>query len=99
MYDNKQIQERLSDLHDVLYYCSEQQKEGRIYIFTVNERICINQERGSLLSQINKDNFPHEVRDYKISSALQVKVQITINKLEQTSWRHLIQNPFINANN
>ncbi|MDQ8012013.1 MAG: hypothetical protein REI96_06175 [Flavobacterium nitrogenifigens] len=99
MNDRTEINQRLADLYSVLYFCSEQQKAGRIYVFTIDERISINQERGSLLSQINRDNFPHEIRNYKISSALQVKVQITLNKLAQTNLWHYLKDPFTDENN
>ncbi|BFM42706.1 hypothetical protein CFS9_13470 [Flavobacterium sp. CFS9] len=98
MNDKTQIDQRLSDLHNVLYYCSEQQKHGRIHVFKTCERICINQERGALLSQISKENFPSEVRYYKVTAALEAKVKLTLEKLEQTSWGNLIQNPFENEN-
>lgn len=98
MKDKGTINNRLQDLHNVLYYCSEQQKHGRIHVFKTSERICINQERGSLLSQINTGNFPHEIRNYKITPALEAKVKLTLEKIEQTSWGSLIQNPFTNEN-
>ncbi|WP_281233469.1 hypothetical protein [Flavobacterium gelatinilyticum] len=91
---NKQIIQRLSDLHNVLYFCSEQQKYGRIYVFTSAERICINQERGSLLSQINLSNRSDEIRYYQITPALEAKVKLTLHKVDQTTWAHLIPNPF-----
>lgn len=99
MNDRTEINQRLIDLFSVLYFCSEQQKEGRIYIFTIAERICINQERGALYSQINKDNPSNEVRNYKITSALQVKVQITLNKIAKTDLGHYLKDPFANENN
>ncbi|MFC6248302.1 hypothetical protein ACFP6C_25025, partial [Flavobacterium psychroterrae] len=64
--DRDETYQRLEDLHNVLAYCSEAQSLGKIYVFKTLERVCINQERGSLLSQLSKDNFPHEVRNYKI---------------------------------
>lgn len=73
--------ERLEDLYEVLNYCSLQQQLGRPYCFTTNERICINQERGSLLSQINQDNLEGEKRFYKCPPKLEVKIKFIIQKV------------------
>lgn len=93
-----QVFERLADLHNVLVYCSEQQKLGKIYVFKVLERVCINQERGSLLSQINNDNFPHEIRTYQLPASIEAKVKMTLEKIEATSWGGFNQNHFTNEN-
>lgn len=84
--DKDEIYQRLEDLHNVLVYCSELQSLGKIYVFKVAERICINQERGSLLSQLNNDNFPHEVRTYKVPEQIEAKISFTIDKIEATNW-------------
>jgi hypothetical protein len=96
MNDKTTIEERLAALHNVLWICSRNQKEGKIYIFTTSERICINQERGALFSQINKDNFPHQIRYYNVNPALEAKVQMTLEKLGKVSWANLIPNPWAN---
>lgn len=96
MDDNTEINQRLTDLHNVLAYCSESQSLGKIYVFKTLERVCINQERGSLLSQINKDNFPHEVRGYKIPPGIEAKVKLILDKIQATSWGGFNQNQFIN---
>ena len=86
---NQPIYERLEDLHNVLAYCSELQKQGRIYVFKVGERICINQERGALLSKLshmNHETFTHEVREYKMPVGIEVKIRFTIEKIEATGW-------------
>lgn len=93
---NTDKHQRLEDLHNVLAYCSEAQSLGKIYVFRPLERICINQERGSLLSELNKDNFPHEIRIYKIPPGLEAKVKLTIEKIQSTSWGGFNQNQFIN---
>ncbi|WP_163401553.1 hypothetical protein [Flavobacterium fluviatile] len=90
----EEINQRLEDLHNVLAYCSELQSFGKIYVFKVNERICINQERGSLLSQINSDNFPHEVRTYVIPASIEAKVKFTLEKIQATSWGGFNQEQF-----
>ncbi|MBP4139655.1 hypothetical protein [Flavobacterium geliluteum] len=96
MNDKTQIYNRLEDLHIVLSFCSEGQFLGKIFVFTVLERVCINQERGSLLSQINNDNFPHEIRSYTIPANIEAKVKITIEKIQATSWGGFNQNFFNN---
>ena len=83
------IYERLEDLHNVLVYCSEMQLHGRMHVFKTGERICINQERGALLSQLshaNNETFSHEVREYKIPVAIEAKIKFTIEKIHATGW-------------
>ena len=86
---NQPIYERLEDLHNVLAYCSELQKQGRIYVFKVGERICINQERGALLSQLshsNNETFLHEVLEYTVPVGIEAKIKCTIEKIQATGW-------------
>jgi hypothetical protein len=86
---NEDIYQRLEDLHNVLVYCSDLQKEGRMHVFKVGERICINQERGALLSQLshnNNETFPHEVRAYQVPVLIQAKIKFTIEKIQATGW-------------
>ena len=86
---NENTYQRLEDLHNVLVYCSDLQKQGRIHVFKVGERICINQERGALLSQLshaNNETFSHEVREYKIPVAIEAKIKLTIEKIHATGW-------------
>lgn len=85
----KKIYQRLEDLHKVLVYCSDRQKEGKIHVFKVGERICINQERGALFSQIahaNNESYSHEVREYKIPAGIEAKVKFTIEKIKNNNW-------------
>jgi hypothetical protein len=72
---------RLDNLYDVLEYCSNQQAFGKPACFTVLERICINQERGSLLSQINQDNQESDKRHYKCPPKLESKIRFIIQKV------------------
>jgi hypothetical protein len=86
---NQDIHQRLEDLHNVLVFCSDVQTQGRIHVFKVGERICINQERGALLSQLshaNNEVFSHEVREYKIPVGIEVKIKFTIDKIHATDW-------------
>lgn len=92
-----QIIQRLEDLHNVLSYCSDIQSNGKIYVFKVCERICINQERGSLLSQLSRNEvFPHEVRTYTIPPHIEAKVKFTIEKIQATNWGGYQLNEYIN---
>lgn len=94
---SQQIIQRLEDLHNVLAYCSDIQSNGKIYVFKTCERICINQERGALFSQLSKnETFPHEVRDYKLPAHIEAKVKFTIEKIEATNWGGHKLNEFIN---
>lgn len=78
-----QIIKRLEDLHNVLAYCSAMQSRGKIYTFKVAERICINQERGALLTRLADGT---ELRDYTIPAHIEAKVKFTIEKIESTNW-------------
>lgn len=92
------IIQRLEDLHNVLVYCSDVQKDGKIHVFKTGERICINQERGALLSQLSHSNnevFSHEVRVYKIPPAVEAKVKFTLEKIEATGWGGFSQDKFL----
>ena len=95
---NEDIHQRLEDLHNVLVYCSDLQKQGRIHVFKVGERICINQERGALLSKLshaNNETFSHEVREYKIPVAIEAKIKFTIEKIQSTNWGGFNQDQFL----
>lgn len=82
--------QRLQNLYSVLFYCSDLQKDGRMQVFKPGERICINQERGALLSQMNYENgesFKCEVREYEVPPDLEVKIKFIIEKMKQTNFR------------
>ena len=92
------IYQRLEDLHNVLAYCSELQVLGKIYVFKTNERICINQERGALLSQLshmNQETFIHEVRHYQVPVTIEAKIKFTIEKIQATGWGGFSNNKFL----
>ena len=95
---NQSIYQRLEDLHNVLVYCSELQLHGRMHVFKTGERICINQERGALLSQlsyINKETFLHEVREYEVPAAIEAKIKLTIEKIQATGWGGFSNDKFL----
>jgi len=75
------IKNRLENLYDVLVYDSDQQTWGRDACFTTNERICINQERGALLSQMNQDNKEPDIRHYQCPPKLESKIRFAIQKV------------------
>ncbi len=79
--NTNQIIQRLEDLHAVLLYCSDNQSVGKKASFSRGERICINQERASLLSQLNAEHFPNDVRNYKCPAFLESKIKFTLNKI------------------
>jgi hypothetical protein len=54
---------------------------GRPACFSVFERILINQERGSLLSQMNQDNQESDKRYYKCTPNLESKIKFAIKKI------------------
>ena len=81
--NTNQLIQRLEDLHTVLQQCSKIDllSDGKNRAFTTGERICINQERGSLLSQLNAENFPDDVRGYKCPVFLESKIRFTLKKI------------------
>lgn len=78
-----EITQRLEDLHNVLSYCSDVQNRGKIYVFKVAERICINQERGALMTLLSDND---EVRSYELPPHIEAKVKFTIAKIHDTNW-------------
>jgi hypothetical protein len=78
---SERINKRLEDLLDVLVYDSNQQSFGRTPCFTTLERICINQERGSLYSQINQENKEQDKRYYQCPPKLEGKIRFAIQKV------------------
>lgn len=81
---NRTDTNRLANLHNVLLYCSQIQAVGRTPVFSIGERICINQERGSIYSQMSFDGG--EVREYEVPLDLEVKIQVIIEKIKFSSW-------------
>jgi hypothetical protein len=75
-----EIINRLEDLSNILRYCSDQQQVGHSACFSTLERICINQERGALLSQLNQENKASAIRYYKCPPQLEIKIRFTLQK-------------------
>lgn len=74
-----QLQERFYLLTAVLNYHYSYNP-----MFYIGERICINQERGALLDQINqlrKEFEGRTVRDYKIPETIEQKIEDVKPKL------------------
>lgn len=75
---------RVELLFDCLWYCSRYQEAKRRSIFTISERILINQERGALMSQQTAMLYPNEdnpVREFTVPNYLEDKIQFIKNKV------------------
>jgi hypothetical protein len=77
------LSQRLELLFECLWHCTKRQENGRKYIFSVNERILINQERGALMSQQSFMLYGDEsqVRHFELPKELEEKVQFIKSKL------------------
>lgn len=64
---------RLEELQMILEYCTEKNKS----VFSIGERICINQERGILMNDDIIINRPFEY-----SKKLRSKIDFTLSKIE-----------------
>ncbi|MDN3673877.1 hypothetical protein QWY99_12530 [Flavobacterium branchiarum] len=64
---------RLEELQTVLEYCTAKNKS----VFSIGERICINQERGILMNDDVIINRPFEY-----SKKMQSKIDFTLSKIE-----------------
>jgi len=69
---------RLEQLYNVLFYCSQKR------VFTVGERICINQERAKLLQAQNETETPENLiaPDFLHSKNLNARINFIITKIE-----------------
>lgn len=77
----EQINNRLNDLSAVITYDFPLENKH----FTPGEKIAINQERGALTDRryvLNGEMHPGKERKYKISEALEKKVQFVLNKIK-----------------
>lgn len=71
---------RINQLNIVLQYDSEKRK-----IFKRGERICINQERGYLLS-LDTPN-PVIIKVFEYSELLEYKINNTLNDIACNGWK------------
>lgn len=78
--ENNALHARHDALFSVLIYCSWQTEIGKAPFFTTAERICINQERGALLSQLNPETPPGQIRHYQCPSKLEAKILFHLRK-------------------
>jgi len=86
---NSKKYQRLEHLQNALEYCSELQQQGQPPAFSTGERICINQERGALFTQLANDSrelLLDEVRFYQCDPALQSKIEALIKIIKATNW-------------
>lgn len=74
--DKDEILKRLNVLHLALLHDSEFKSARQGYIFTSGERICINQERGALYSQLSQDPEAG-IRYYDVSDDIELKINYT----------------------
>lgn len=72
------ILERIHELESVITYDTLQREDEKH--FKAGERICINQERGSLYEQLNETNL--NPRQYKVSDFIENRIQFVLNKIE-----------------
>jgi hypothetical protein len=96
--NNQEINTRLDILLNVLMYCSSKQMEGKAPIFTLSERICINQERGSLFTQLSpseSDEFDSEIRHSQVPDTIESKIQFTLKKMKTDNWVNYDQSSFL----
>lgn len=76
-----EINYRLQILHDALQDDSRLKEVGKVGIFTTFERICVNQERGYLYSELSYlvEVEPPPLRPYKIPEHIQLKIRKSYN--------------------
>jgi hypothetical protein len=74
--DKDEIIKRLNVLSVALMHDSEFKSARQGYIFTPGERICINQERGALYSQLSQDEEAG-IRYYDVSNEIEEKIIYT----------------------
>ncbi len=77
----EQIYRKLQLLHDVLVADSLEKEVGRSGYFSVGERICINQERGTLFEYLDDltGNYVSRFRNYTVSEELTTKIRKSYN--------------------
>jgi hypothetical protein len=81
---NRNLNERLYLLFAVLAFDSD-----RTRIFTVGERICINQERGSLCELRSLDSgeaSKDQVRFYIVPESIENKIEVCEQMMNRTQW-------------
>lgn len=88
-YDLPEINERLELLYMVLQYCSKQQLYHNRKMFSIGERIAINQERAALEDFVNYlfGEMPREdVRMYQVPDRLEDKITWSIHLMKQANY-------------
>ena len=75
--------ERHNLLFDMLIYCTRIQERGKEPLFTTNQRILINQERGALLSQMSAltDGIYDNVRFFEVPQIIENLIQSNKSKI------------------
>jgi hypothetical protein len=93
----KQTQERLNLLFTVLIFSSE-----KTAIFKTGERICINQERGSLFDTLNFNAGiinKSDVRMYSVPEHIEKKIKNCVVMMQQINWVPTVPQDEENNNN
>ena len=88
------VKNRLELLHDVLVFDSDVSKR-----FKINERILINQERGSLYDFVNylSGNIEHEAtRKLQVPLEVELKIQIIAKEIQKEGIKQIeVNEPII----
>ena len=78
--NREEINYRLQILYDALQDDSQLKEVGKRGIFTTRKRICINQERGYLYSELSYlVEVEPPLRPYKIPEHIQLKIRKSYN--------------------
>ena len=79
----EELSQRLELLFECLWHCTKRQESYGKYIFSTNERILINQQRGALMSQQTFMLYgdDSQVRHFELPKELEDKVQFIKSKL------------------
>jgi hypothetical protein len=90
--------QRLELLYLVLQFCTTEQEKGRKHIFTVDERILINQERGAkfeYLSFLYGEFQENEVRNILVPESLELKIGLCLSLIIKKGWKGYPQSHFL----
>lgn len=90
--------QRLELLYLVLQFCTNEQEKGRRSIFTVGERIEINQERGSrfeFLSFLHGDIPESDARTRVVPDGIEQKIGLCLSLIIKQGWKGYPQSHFL----
>lgn len=84
-----EIDDRIAQLYLVLQFCTYQKK-----IFTIGERICINQERFQWLHILSNP----EAEPRPISNTIEAKIKDALKLIDIYNFKPINQDPFYSLN-